>query len=365
MSKSWLVYGAGGLAVSILAVMFLPAQAPQSTPQSTIVAPTQLQASADSPSALVNQYCVVCHNETLQTGGLELDSLNIDSAHENPEVWEKVLRKLRANAMPPSGVPRPDAAAMQNLVAYLEQSLDGLAQANPNPGRTPTFSRLNRTEYQNAIRDMLALEIDVSGMLPADDSSYGFDNVNVTNFSPTLMERYLTAAQKISRLAIGAPMHSAASHVELVPADLTQEERFEGMPFGTRGGTSFDYNFPLDGNYQIQVLLARDRNENVEGLTEPHELEITLDGQRVGLYEVTPQRSARFATFYYSDESAGTGLEAEIPVTAGAHQVGVAFLRKNSAIIETTRQPYLAHFNRDRHPRNSTCGAFCLYSWPL
>ena len=350
MARIWLLFGITGLAVLGLSVFFLLAPEGQSV-MVTPAAPAQLQASVDSPSALVNQYCVVCHNETLKTGGLELDSINVDSAHENPEVWEKVLRKLRANAMPPSGIPRPDTAAMRNFVAYLEESLDGPALENPNPGRTPTFRRLNRTEYQNAIRDMLALEIDVTGMLPADDSSYGFDNVNVTNFSPTLMERYLAAAQKISRLAIGAPMHSAASHVELIPADLTQEDRFEGLPFGTRGGTSFDYNFPLDGNYQIQVLLARDRNENVEGLTELHELEITLDGQRVGLFEVTPQRSARFATFYYSDESAGTGLEAEIPVIAGSHKVGVAFLRKNSAVIETTRQPYLAHFNRDRHPR--------------
>jgi mono/diheme cytochrome c family protein len=365
MTKPWYFFLVGGLAATVLlAFLLLAPGSPPSTlsstlsstlqtqaPAATADAEPQLLASADSPTSLVNQYCVVCHNEALKTGGLALDSFDVANAHDNPDVWERVLRKLRANAMPPTGMPRPDEESMQNLVGYLEDALDSRAAADPNPGRTPTFSRLNRFEYQNAIRDMLALEVDVSGMLPTDDSSFGFDNVNVTNFSPTLMERYLSAAQKISRLAIGAPMTSPTSHVELLAADLTQENRFEGLPFGTRGGTAFDYNFQRDGNYQLQVRLSRDRNENVEGLTELHELEITLDGERLGLFEVTPQRSERFATFYYSDESAGSGLEVEIPVTAGSHEIGVAFLRKNSALIESTRQPYLAHFNRDRHPR--------------
>jgi mono/diheme cytochrome c family protein len=347
MTKSWLFCGAGGLAALALAVGYFQSSNPESSP-----APIPArQTSADSQRALIDQYCVVCHNQALKTGGLELDAIDVGNVHANPVVWESVLRKFRANAMPPTGMPRPDAAAMQNLVAYIEDGLDDMAIADPNPGRTAAFSRLNRTQYQNSIRDMLALEVDVSALLPADDSSFGFDNVNVTNFSPTLMERYLAAAQKISRLAVGAPMLSPASHVEQIAADLTQEDRFEGLPFGTRGGTAFDYNFPIAGTYQLQVRLARDRNENVEGLTEAHELEITLDGKRLGLFEVTPQRSERFATFYYSDESAGAGLEVEIPVQAGPHKVGVAFLRKNSALIESTRQPYIAHFNRDRHPR--------------
>jgi hypothetical protein len=347
MMRPWLIYSALGLMVGSIGVAYLTAPEPQSLAE----APAQLVASADSQRALLDQYCVSCHSEALQTGGLQLETINVNDLHENPAIWEKVLRKLRANAMPPSGMPRPNDGSLQELVLYLEGSLDAIAQANPNPGRTPAFSRLNRTEYQNAIRDMLALEIDVSSLLPTDDSSFGFDNVNVTNFSPTLMERYLAAAQKISRLAVGAPMLSPASHVELVAADLTQEDRFEGLPFGTRGGITFFYNFPLNGNYKMQVRLARDRNENLEGLTEAHELEITLDGERIGLFEVKPERSERFGTFYYSDETAGTGLEVDIPVTAGAHKVGVSFLKKNSALIESTRQPYLAHFNRDRHPR--------------
>ena len=352
MAKSWLIYLVVGLVSLALLAGYLQTRTLQnSAPLISTMSTPQVQGSADSQRALIDQYCVVCHNQTLNTGGLALDSIDIGAVHENPDVWERVLRKFRANAMPPTGMPKPDDASMQVLVSYLEDSLDSLAISNLNPGRTAAFSRLNRNQYQNAIRDMLALEVDVSALLPADDSSFGFDNVNVTNFSPTLMERYLGAAQKISRLAVGAPMPSPASHVELVAADLTQEDRFEGLPFGTRGGTAFSYNFPLAGTYQMQVRLTRDRNENVEGLTEAHELEITLDGERLGLFEVTPQRSERFATFYYSDESVDTGLEVEIPVQAGPHEVGVAFIRKNSALIETTRQPYIAHFNRDRHPR--------------
>lgn len=359
MQKFTLAYGAGTVAIAImLGIYFLPDSVDSNNASPVPVTastasdlPLNAAVVADARRVLLNQYCVSCHNATLKTGSLELDTLEMANAAAHPDVWERVLRKLRANAMPPTGMPRPDARSMDEFVAFLEQELDNQAAATPNPGRTPTFSRLNRTEYQNAIRDLLALEIDVTSMLPVDNASYGFDNVNVTDFSPTLMERYLAAAQKISRLAVGAPLPSPVSHVELLAADLTQEEHFQGLPFGTRGGTAFAYNFPQDGVYNIDVRLARDRNENVEGLTEDHELEITLDGERLGLFEITPQRSARFATFYYSDESAGTGLEVEIPVTAGSHQVGVAFLRKNGALIESTRQPYIAHFNRDRHPR--------------
>ncbi|MCH7815105.1 MAG: DUF1592 domain-containing protein [Proteobacteria bacterium] len=306
---------------------------------------------SEQHAALINQYCVVCHNQVMQTANLALDSIDIADVPSHPQVWEKVLRKLRANAMPPSGMPRPEEAGLQQLVAYLEGSLDRMALQNPEPGRTATFSRLNRIEYQNAVRDLLALEIDVTELLPRDDSSYGFDNVNLSNLSPTLMERYLAAAQKISRLAVGAPLNSPTSHVELLATNLTQEDRFEGLPFGTRGGTAFYYNFPRDGEYLIDIRLTRDRNENIEGLTELHEMEITLDGERIELFEIVPNRSEIFAKFYYSDQGAGTGLQAKLSVQAGSHKLGVTFLKKNSALIETTRQPYLAHFNRDRHPR--------------
>ena len=302
-------------------------------------------------AALVNQYCVVCHNQALKTGGLELDAYDANNVAAHPEVWERVLRMLRANAMPPAGMPRPDETRFAKFESDLAASLDNVALDHPNPGRTATFSRLNRLQYQNAVRDLLDLDVDVSELLPKDDASYGFDNVNLTNLSPTLMERYLAAAQKISRLAVGTPLNSPASHVELVPASLTQEDRFEGLPFGTRGGTIFNYNFPRDGQYIIDVKLARDRNENLEGLNEPHQMEVTVDGERLDIFEIIPNRSERFATFYYHDQGAGEGLQTTASVVAGAHDVGVTFIKKNSALIESTRQPYEAHFNRDRHPR--------------
>ena len=304
-----------------------------------------------SPSDLVAQYCVVCHNEYLNTGGLALDGFDVNSVQDNPDIWEKVLRKLRANAMPPTGMPRPDEASFSQFESYLSDSLDTLALNSPNPGRTATFSRLSRLQYENAIRDLLALEVDVSELLPKDDASFGFDNVNLNNLSPALMERYLAAAQKISRLAVGSPLNSPATHVERITANLTQEDRLEGLPFGTRGGTTFIYQFPRDGDYRLDVLLARDRNENIEGLTETHEMEVAIDGAQIKVFEISPNRSERFAKFYYSDRGAGTGLVTNVSVPAGPHEVTVTFLRKNSALLESTRQPYIAHFNRDRTPR--------------
>jgi hypothetical protein len=180
--------------------------------------------------------------------------------------------------MPPTGVPRPDAAKYDAFVSYLEGSLDRLAAAHPDPGRTDTFRRLNRTEYRNAIRDLLALDVDVSALLPTDDSSYGFDNITVGGLSPTLLERYMTAAQKISRLAIGRPIKSPGGDTISIPADLTQEEQFDELPLGTRGGTVVNYTFPVDAEYSFQLRLSRDRNEHVEGMTEPQQVELALDG---------------------------------------------------------------------------------------
>ena len=329
MKKTGLVMSAAIAAALLLGIIvFFPdSPAPTPMPSSNIAVSAGLD---QSNAALVDQYCVACHNATLKTGGLELDAYDVNNIEAHPDVWERVLRKLRANAMPPTGMPRPDEIRFAKFEEDVATALNTLALTNPNPGRTPTFSRLNRLQYQNAIRDILELSVDVSELLPKDDASYGFDNVNLTNLSPTLMERYLAAAEKISRLAVGASLTSPLSHVELVSADRTQEDRMEGLPFGTRGGTLFSYNFPRDGEYVIDVTLTRDRNENIEGLTEPHEVEVTIDGQRIDIFEVEPNRSERYATFYYSDQGAGTGLQTTATVTAGAHEVGVTFIRKNS-----------------------------------
>ena len=312
----------------------------------------QQTTASSSPAAapeLVRTYCVQCHSARVQTAGVALDTADIGDLGHDTELWERALRKLRARAMPPAGMPRPDETAYSGLVAYLETELDRLAAETPDPGRTDTLRRLTRTEYRNAVRDLLALDVDVTALLPRDDASFGFDNVSAVGLSPLLMERYLSAAQKVSRLAVGPIGRGPDSHVVVLPVDLTQEDHFDGLPFGTRGGAAVNYNFPLDGDYQIQVRLSRNRNENVEGLNEPHDMELTLDGERLGLFTVTPNRN-RFGD-YYADEDVDKGLEVRIPVEAGPHTVGATFIKKNSALIETERQPYRAAFNMDRHPR--------------
>jgi len=299
--------------------------------------------------ASIDQYCVGCHNDKLKTGGLSLN-LDISRPGQHPDVWEKVVRKLRGRMMPPPGRPRPDERRYDALVAYLETSLDGAAAANPDPGRTDTFRRLNRTEYHNAIRDLLALDVAVASLLPKDDASYGFDNVSVGGLSPTLLERYLAAAQKISRLAMGSPVRTPASNVVLVPPDLTQEDHLDGLPFGTRGGTVVHYTFPVDAQYDIQIRLMRDRNEHIEGLTEAHQMELSLDGNRVQLFTITPKRpNTRGIDF--TDADVDSNLKVRMAVKAGPHDIGASFIMKDSALIETTEQPYQAHFNYYRHPR--------------
>ena len=307
------------------------------------------RAGAPIPSAVVTQYCIGCHNDRARAGGLTLDADEVAQAGRHPEVWERVVRKLRARMMPPAGVPRPDEATYAALLTHLETSLDQAAAAAPNPGRVETFRRLTQTEYQNAIRDLLDLEVDVRALLPKDDASFGFDNVGAAALSPTLLERYLSAAQKISRLAVGSPVRVPSTTVAVVPADLTQEGHLDGLPLGTRGGAIVRHTFPTDGDYEIQILLQRDRNENVEGLTEPNPVELTLDGERVQLFTVSPKRNQM--GIYYADESVDKHLKIRIPVSAGPHALGVVFPRKTSALVETERQPYQAFFNMDRHPR--------------
>ena len=306
-----------------------------------------------SERAVIDRYCVTCHSDRLQTGGLSLEGVDLADVAAHAEVWEKVVRKLRAGAMPPRPRPRPDAAAHARLLTYIESALDAAARDNPDPGRTETFRRLNRTEYQNAIRDLLALEIDVTALLPRDDAAFGFDNVNTGALSPTLLERYLAAARTVSELAVGSRAPAPGSRVVVVPADRTQEDHVDGLPFGTRGGTVVDHVFPFDGEYELQIRLQRNRNENVEGLTEPHEVELTLDGERLGLFTMRPSTNTviQASATYYADEGIDNHLNVRVPVTAGPHRVGAAFIKKNSALLETTRQPYDAHFNMDRHPR--------------
>ena len=313
------------------------------------VFPWTSEAQQPAPTAphrlLVDQYCTSCHNNSQKTAELALDVASARPVAENAETWEKVVRKLRARQMPPVGLPRPDETTYEESVSSLEALLDSAAAAHTNPGRTDTLRRLTRTEYQNAIRDLLGLEMDLSSLLPRDESSQGFDNITVTDLSPTLLESYVSAADKISRLAVGRPVTFLAVETIKKKPDLTQEWHLEGLPLGTRGGTLFPHTFPVDGEYEIVVRLTRDRDEQVEGLRETHQVELLLDRERVGWFDVVPPR-------HVGDHSAvDKHLKARIPVTAGPHQLGVTFPKQPWAVLETDLKPYQAHFNVYRHPR--------------
>lgn len=293
----------------------------------------------------VESNCLDCHNNSEKTAGLAVDDLIATEIGQNQEAWEKVIRKLTARQMPPSQTPRPTEKEYEAAIAWLELSLDASVAAHPNPGRTETFRRLNRTEYQNAIRDLLGLEVDVASLLPSDESSLGFDNITVSDLSPTLLNRYLSAAPAISRLAVGrAPARPREDTFRLRP-DVTQDVHIEGLPIGSRGGLAIPYNFPRDGEYEIQVRLMRDRNETIESLSETHELEVLLDRDRCKLFTIKPPAKGA------SDQTLDANLNARIIATAGPHIVGVTFLAKSAALLETTRQPLNVHFNFYRHPR--------------
>ena len=293
----------------------------------------------------VDQYCVACHDSATRTAGLDLEGLSAHEVSRNPERWEAVVRKLRARQMPPPGITRPDEEAYRTATESISDLLDRHATADPNPGRAESFRRLNRTEYRNSIRDLLALDVDVEALLPSDEASHGFDNVTVGDLPPLLMERYVAAAEKISRLAVGRARKVPDAYTVRVPPDLTQENHIPGLPIGTRGGALVPYTFPVDGEYEISVRLARDRNEDIEGLSRPHEMELLVDRERAALFDVKPPPRGD------DHRLADSHLKANVRVTAGPHDIGATFLRDSSPLLETQRQPYQAHFNFYRHPR--------------
>jgi cytochrome c553 len=300
---------------------------------------------AEPLKSVFNQYCVSCHDADVKKGGLDLERISRGDVNQHSGEWEQVIRKLRARQMPPIGKERPADETYDEVVSWLAAVLDRAAAKNPKPGRTETFRRLNRTEYQNAIRDLLALDIDAAALLPKDDASHGFDNVTGGNLSPTLLHRYISAAEKISQLAVGMPRRAPGGDTFRIRPDLTQEEHGEGLPLGTRGGALLPYTFPRDGEYEIQIRLTRDRNEEVEGLREAHELEVLLDRESVRRFTVAPPKRDR------NFEKVDAHLKVRVPVTAGPHQLGVTFLKNPSSLLETRRQPYQAHYNMHRHPR--------------
>ena len=289
---------------------------------------------------LLDTYCVTCHNETLKTAGLMLDQADVDRIPDGTEVWEKVVRKLRGALMPPTGRPRPDRATVDLVVSTLEGALDHAAAANPDPGRR-TLHRLNRTEYGNVIRDLLALEIDVDSLLPPDDSSYGFDNIaEVLNVSPHMLERYLLAALKISRVAIGDPSMSPTGVTYSVVPDLSQDRHIEGLPFGTRGGTVIRHTFPVDAEYGIRVRFGRTTWGTVRGLARVHQLDVRLDGELVKRFEVGG--IGRYGGQDVRGHDLDAHLVVQVPVTAGPHEITVAFPKKSHAQPQPgERKPFI------------------------
>jgi len=292
---------------------------------------------------VIGKYCIGCHNQRLKTGGLVLESLDAAQAPLHADVWEKVLRKLRANAMPPPGLPQPDPAARQSLISYLEDQLDRAAEAHPNPGR-PVLHRLNRAEYANAVRDLLALDIDAASLLPPDDSAYGFDNISdALGLSPSLQEHYLSAALKIGALAVGDPHVTPGSETWRIKQDLSQNQHIEGLPLGTIGGTRVLYNFPLDGEYIFQAKLFRTNLNIMRGLAAEHQVEFAVDGQRVRLatFGGPADLAAMFETPTDTGDAVDARLRVRIPVKAGPHEVTVAFVQGPAVAIPDRLQPYI------------------------
>ena len=305
------------------------------------------------PRPVFDKYCVTCHNQRVKTAGLALDVLDLTQISQHADEWEKVVRKLRTGAMPPAGRPRPDKAVSERVAAWLEEGLDRAALDRPNPGR-PTLHRLNRAEYRNAIRDLLALDIDPASLLPPDGAAYGFDNnADALSMSPALTERYLGAAGKISQMALGHVRGAAAPETIFVPTDRNQGSRFsEEQPWGSRGGLVTRYYFPVDGEYQFELKLNESGADGgIVGLTaEPQQLDLSIDGARVwtstlGGPEVANVRGQE------RGEKIKDALKFHLPVKAGSHLVQVYFVQKTTAFVEDLFDPYLR-----RDPYRATNG---------
>jgi hypothetical protein len=276
--------------------------------------------SVSPEQALVNRYCTTCHSTRMKAGDLVLAGVDVSAVADNPELWEKVVRKLRNGLMPPAGSPRPDDASYQRFLAKLQDDLDAAAVRRPNPGRTEIVHRLNRIEYSNAVRDLLAVEVDVADLLPADDSSYGFDNIaGVLKMSPALVERYLAAARVISRTAVGTAPPGPAASIYRVSPEVQQHDRVDRLPLGTRGGTLVRHVFPVDAEYEIKV----DVGGGPGGAGGGHQLEISVDGVQVS------------AAPLGRDEP-----NLRLPVTAGPHDIAVTFFRVPPDLVEQVREPF-------------------------
>src|SRR5215471_8928899 len=300
------------------------------------------------PKAMLDTYCVTCHNDKLKTAGLALDTVDVTKPSANPEVWEKVISKLRAGSMPPPGRPRPDAATYKTMAVWLENEIDRAWAANPKPGRIGAVHRLNRTEYNNAIRDLLKLDVDVRTQLPGDETADGsFDNfADSLTISTAHMERYLSVARQLTRLATGLPPSQPKVDRYDIRLHVLQEDRQdEDLPLGSRGGIAVHYTFPVDGEYLIKVRLQRQYQDYIKGMGWHQQLDVRLDGRLLKRFSVGGEAKGRPAAASYEGDGepgfAGddswekymqiggdTGLELRVPVGAGPHLIGVSFVRE-------------------------------------
>jgi hypothetical protein len=329
--------GLSGLA----ALLFQLPQDPQAVGQ-----PVQTTEDA-TQRATIERFCAGCHNSKAATSatasGVVFDRLDPGHVDADPALWEKVVRKLRTGAMPPAGMPQPDKGAHASLLGFLESRLDRAAAEHPNPGR-PSIHRLNRAEYANAIRDLLALDVDAATLLPADDTANGFDNIaDALSLSPALLERYLSAAAKISALAVGSPKITASSETYKVRGDLAQTAHIEGTPLGTRGGVAAMHTFPLDGEYLVKVKLVETNLGTIRGLQFENQLEITVDGERALMAPVGGETDYLQSGINATDAviSLNTRLQARVKVRAGQRMVTAAFVEPSPTFGAIRLQDFL------------------------
>ena len=299
--------------------------------------PASIVAASDA-RAVLDQYCVRCHSDRLRTAGVSLESVDLERMDVHSELLERAVRKLRAGAMPPPRNPRPEPAVYDALTSWLERKLDQAAASHPNPGRTEALHRLNRAEYANAIRDFLALEgLNYTTILPRDDASYGFDNIaGILGMTPTHLDQYVTAARTISRVAVGDVTLPPDGDTYIIPPDLSQDDRLEGLPFGTRGGTLIRRYFPVDADYVIRFQAFTGVGESE---AEPNFIEVSIDGEQIFL-EKMDQKPIKH-TIPGADIQANTDWEIRIPINAGLHDVAVTFIQTTSGQLEDHLAPFL------------------------
>jgi mono/diheme cytochrome c family protein len=300
-------------------------------------------ASPPAHAALVKTYCATCHSDRTRSGELSLEHADLADIPRYAEMWEKVIRKVRAGMMPPAGMPRPDAATLDAFVTHIETTIDRAAAANPRPGRT-ALHRLNRAEYANAIRDLLSLEIDATALLPPDDESSGFDNIaDVLTVSPSLMERYLSASWNISRTALGNVNITPGTVTYRVRPDLSQDQHIDGMPPGTRGGMKIEHTFPVDGEYVIRLRMWRNTFDLMRGMEDPHDIEMAIDGTRLTV--VTVGGRDDFGRMAENPGTFGADLDrrltVRLPVTAGTHTIWATTVLKSHAPRDDLIKPFI------------------------